>query len=227
MLHCKLCGYAFYGKPCLGKAAKYNRLYYRCLGQDGYKWPNGRICPGHPVRVDVLDEIVWDATKKLILDPNLVIQEYTNRLNNVTNKNNAEILIEKKNKEKKQYEREKERILDLYQSDVLKLSEVEERLKNIRSNISRVEQELFSLQREKESKEKTLQVVRNFEEFTSKLDKNVDDLNFENKKKLVRLTVKEIIVDTTKEEITVKHILFSDRNSCPLREGSRNKNSCL
>ena len=47
LLHCKECGYSIYGKP--ASNSKYRRLYYRCMGQDGYRWPNGRVCSSHPV----------------------------------------------------------------------------------------------------------------------------------------------------------------------------------
>jgi site-specific DNA recombinase len=42
MLRCKECGYALYGNP--ASNSKYNRCYYRCMGQDGYRWPKGRVC---------------------------------------------------------------------------------------------------------------------------------------------------------------------------------------
>jgi Recombinase len=127
IIHCKLCGYAIYGKP--ASNSRYKRLYYRYAGQDGL--------------------MAGFATA---------------------------------NREKKQYEQE--------------------------------------------NNERTLQIVRNFSDFTSKLDKNIDKLDFENKKKLVRLTVREVIIDSIQEEITVNHILSNNRNSYPLSPGSNISNSC-
>jgi len=51
LLHCQECGYALYGKA--ASRSKYNRRYYQCTGQDGHRWPTGRVCGGHPVRVEV------------------------------------------------------------------------------------------------------------------------------------------------------------------------------
>jgi site-specific DNA recombinase len=61
LLRCQRCGYALYGKP--ASNSKYKRCYYRCAGQDGCRWPQGRVCSGHPIRVEALDELVWDQTQ--------------------------------------------------------------------------------------------------------------------------------------------------------------------
>jgi site-specific DNA recombinase len=73
LLRCKECGYALGGKT--ASHTKYKRRYYRCMGQDGYRWPNGRVCPGHPVRVEVLDDLVWEHTRELIEEPAMVLSE--------------------------------------------------------------------------------------------------------------------------------------------------------
>jgi len=70
LIHCDECGYALYGKP--ASTSNYKRLYYRCSGQDGYRWSGGRVCSGHPIRVEVLDDLVWEQTCRLIEQPELV-----------------------------------------------------------------------------------------------------------------------------------------------------------
>ena len=128
LLHCKECGYSIYGKP--ASNSRYKRLYYRCMGQDGYRWPSKeRVCSTHPVRVEVLDDLVWEQTVRLLEEPQTVLNEYANRVNEPENhKQSLEKLILKKTQEIRQAEKEKKRILDLYQSGVLELSEIESRL---------------------------------------------------------------------------------------------------
>ncbi|MBK7963272.1 MAG: recombinase zinc beta ribbon domain-containing protein [Bdellovibrionales bacterium] len=67
-----------YGKP--ASNSKYKRLYYRCMGQDGHRWSTGRVCSSHPVRVEVLDELVWQQVQTLIEQPEIVVKEYTRRM---------------------------------------------------------------------------------------------------------------------------------------------------
>ncbi|MBK7963558.1 MAG: recombinase zinc beta ribbon domain-containing protein [Bdellovibrionales bacterium] len=78
LLRCKECGYSIYGKP--ASNSKYKRLYYRCMGQDGHRWSTGRVCSSHPVRVEVLDELVWQQVQTLIEQPEIVVKEYTRRM---------------------------------------------------------------------------------------------------------------------------------------------------
>jgi len=51
LLRCQIGGYALYGTP--AAHAKYKRCSYRCAGQDGSRWPQGRVYTGHPMRVEV------------------------------------------------------------------------------------------------------------------------------------------------------------------------------
>ena len=50
------------------------------MGQDGHRWTNGRVCSSHPVRVEALDDLVWDQTRRLIEQPELVLKEYAARV---------------------------------------------------------------------------------------------------------------------------------------------------
>ena len=77
-LRCQRCGYALYGKPV---AAPTNpRRDYRCRGQDGHRWAQGRVCAGHPMRVEVGDESGWEHTQEFIQHPEVILQEYRRRV---------------------------------------------------------------------------------------------------------------------------------------------------
>jgi len=41
------------------KATKRQVRYYRCLGSDGYRWPEGRKCQSRPLRQDYLEDLIW------------------------------------------------------------------------------------------------------------------------------------------------------------------------
>ena len=219
LVRCRRCGYSMYGKP--ASNSRYRRCYYRCMGQDGHRWPNGRVCGAHPVRVEVIDELVWDATKRLIISPELVMNEYANRIEKKKNKNNStEQIRNKKTLEFKHAQREKERMIDLYQLGTLDINEIEPRLQNIRAKMQRIQQELDLLRHEEEIETRMLHVVQRFEDFCSTLSANLENLSFLDRKKILRLLVTDIVVDTSNGEISVNHILPLEKKSCPLRSGS-------
>jgi site-specific DNA recombinase len=218
LLRCQECGYALYGKP--ASNSKYKRLYYRCAGQDGYRWTKGRVCSAHPIRVEALDDLVWEQTRRLVEQPELVLREYSARLQKKRRQQTEfKALLAKKKYESKQLELEKERLLDLYQSGRIALAEIEPRLKSLRSKSKRVQDERVLLEKEEKEESRRLQLIEQFAEFTQRMKANLTTLSFEERKQIVRLLVEEVTVSTQNEEITVRHILPLDQK-CPLRKGS-------
>jgi site-specific DNA recombinase len=112
LLTCQRCGYSLYGNP--ASNSRDTRCYYRCMGQDGYRWPNGRVCDAHPVRVEVLDELVWQNGQQLIQHPQLVLQEYRQRVGSKEKQRlSLQHLLSKKQQEIRQHDQPKQRLLDL------------------------------------------------------------------------------------------------------------------
>ncbi len=215
IVRCAICGYSIYGKPTTN--SKYKRCYYRCMGQDGHRWPNGRVCGGHPVRVEVLDDLVWEQTRRLIEDPESVFKEYSQRLDKIADEAvNFENIISSKKKDIRCKESEKQRLLDLYQTGVIDLSDIDIRLKEIRAKIKKLESEYAMITAKQSQEQQKLQLIEQFSEFSKKLKDNLDTMTFEEKKKMVRLLVNEVMVDSKKEEITVRHVMPMTQK-CPLR----------
>jgi site-specific DNA recombinase len=218
LLRCQSCGYALYGKPASSSKAK--RCYYRCIGQDGHRNPQGRVCAGHPIRVEVVDELVWEQTKQLIQHPELVFEEYSRR---VHSKGKGELdltaMMMKKKKEIHTQEIEKKRLIDLYQTGIISLEEITPRLDRIRERMKTIEQEYKLLEEEKHREQKQLQLIEQFSTFQAKFSSRLGELTFEEKKQVVRLLVEEVVVDSVNEKLTVKHVIPLDKRF-PLRSGS-------
>jgi len=215
LLRCKTCGYSIYGKP--ASNSKYKRLYYRCMGQDGHRWPDGRVCKGHPVRTEAIDELVWESVKGLVLDPQALIEEYQNRLGRPS----QEPIIDSKIIDLKRLKAERSRLIDLFEIGLVEKDEIESKLKSNKAKIEQIENEISYLKKEKREREQVLTVISNLEDFSSKIKENLDELDFERKKQIVRLLVEEVEIDTIKEEINVKHIIPLDNRKCQLCSGTR------
>jgi site-specific DNA recombinase len=217
-LRCQRCGYALYGKP--ASNSTYKRCYYRCMGQDGYRWPQGRVCAGHPIRVEVLDELVWEQTRQLIQYPEVVFQEYSRRIHH---KQQGELditaLLIKKQQELHKQELEKKRLLDLYQTGTISLEEISPRIERIREKMKSIEQEYILLEEEKHREQHQLQLIEQFVTFQAKFVTRLDRLTFAEKKQVVRLLVEEVLVDSVHESLMVKHVIPLDKRF-PLRSGS-------
>lgn len=216
LLRCKTCGYAIYGKP--ASNSKYKRLYYRCAGQDGHRWVEGRVCTGHPVRTEALDDLVWQSIKNLLLTPETIIDEYQRRLKSY--KTDYEAVIMQKSNEVNRYKRERIRLIDLFQTGLVEKDEIETKLKNVRAKIEQFGNEINYLNNQEKESKKLLTVIRNLDEFSRKINKNLDSHSFEEKRNIVKFLIEEVEVDTMSEEITVKHIIPLDPKMCQLRSGT-------
>jgi site-specific DNA recombinase len=185
---------------------------------------NGRVCSAHPIRVEALDELVWEQTRQLLEEPELVLKEYARR---TQKKQRAQAqfkeLLTRKKREIKQQELEKERLLDLYQTGRVSLAEIEARLKSIRTKIKKINDECALLEKEEKEESHRLQLIEQFADFTKRMQANLSTLDFEERKQIVRLLVEEVIVNTKTDDITVRHILPLDQKF-PLCNGSSRSN---
>ena len=216
LLRCATCGYSIYGKPTSN--SKYKRLYYRCMGQDGNRWAAGRVCKGHPVRVEAIDELIWNSVKCLLMEPGTIVAEYDRR--SQTSPDSIVALLEQKEAEMKRFSNERLRLIDLFQSGLVEKKEIEAKLKSIATKLEQIAGEKKYLEQQKQEQKKLLTVIKNLDGFSESIRKNLETYSFEEKKKIVRLLVEEVQIDTISEKISVKHIIPLDPKKCQLRSGT-------
>jgi site-specific DNA recombinase len=217
LLRCTLCSYAIYGKA----TSKDNqRIYYRCSGLDSRNATLGgrKICSGHPIRAEVLEDLVWGAIKELLLIPEIIVTEYQRRVES-TQQTDYEYLISQKYQEIRRYNRERERLIDLFQTGLIEKVEIEAKLQNLRSKIEQLNNEILYLDNQDKESKKLLTVIHNLNDFSLKMNQNLDLLSFEEKKKMIRCFVESVEVDSIQETINVKHIIPLDSKKWRLCSG--------
>ena len=82
LLVCKVCGYAYYGKPLSPSARKHRPrgyAYYRCVGTDSYRFGGHRICANTQLRTDLVELAVWHEVCQLLKEPQRLEREYHRR----------------------------------------------------------------------------------------------------------------------------------------------------
>jgi hypothetical protein len=170
------------------------------------------VCAAHPVRVEALDDLVWEHTCKLLEQPELVLHEYTRRTQKKQRQQqDVKELLAKKKREIKQRELAKERLLDLYQTGQVDLKEIEPRLKSLRAKITKLHEEWTLVEKDAKAEHQRLQLIEQFAMFTQRMTTNLATVGFAERKQIIRLLVEEVVVNTTTEELTVRHILPIDQ----------------
>ncbi len=201
LLVCNECGYAYYRTST--QTSKRKIYYYRCLGSDDYRYPNGRVCKNRPVRQDELDEVVWQQIVELLENPQLIRQEIDRRVQEALNSSPAQKRREKLVKEQMRIKAGVDKLLDAYQEDLLTLSELRQRVPALKRRETAITSELQNLEAQQMSRDYLMELSGNIEELISQLRLNAKQLNVLERQRILRILVKEILVG--KDTIKIRH----------------------
>lgn len=198
LLSCKECGYAFILRAS-GKGEK--RIeYYRC---------SGKPCGNKGIRVKELDSTIWSALMTALESPGLIQNEITRRLMELRKEPNNE-RHKQLNNQLLKMENESNRLLDAYQDGCIELKELKIRM-------STLKREMNNLKREA-AKESTglnqvqlLEISEALNFFLKHLKESRDNLSLDEKKKLLRMLVREIEIGVS--DITINHIIPVDQKT--------------
>lgn len=201
MLVCSECGYAFYRSST--RTSKRKIYYYRCLGSDNYRHPNGRVCHNRPIRQDYLDDIVWEQVIRLFEGPELIRSEIQRRIKEIQDSSPTKRRKEAIGREIIRIQKSTDKLLDAYQEDLVQIDELRKRVPGLRKRKEALKSELFSIKAATASQQAFLQLADNIENFLGRLRKTAETMSVTERQKILRLVVKEILVD--RETIKIKH----------------------
>ena len=217
MIVCSECGYSLYRTST--RTSKRKIYYYRCLGSDDYRYVNGRKCNCRPLRQDYLDQIVWQKVLELLQNPGLIQKEIDKRIKE-TKKSNP--LIDQKTvllKQKSKLSTAMDKLLDAYQEGLIPIDQLRKRMPALQKRTTTTERELANLEAHELALDKRLQLL-DVVSFTKNLHQNINHLDIKDKRKIVKLLIKEILVGEDsieiKHSIPVKESENTDQGKCYL-----------
>ena len=120
-------------------------------------------------------------------------------------------MLAKKKRELKQQALAKERLRGLYQTGHVGLTESEPRLKAMRAKGKELPAACALVEKEAQEEHHRLQLIEPFAQVPQRINPPLSTLGFAERRPLVRLLVEEVVVNTSTEEITVRHILPVDQ----------------
>jgi site-specific DNA recombinase len=198
---CSGCGYAYYRTST--RTATRKIYYYRCLGSDDYRYKGGRICQNKPVRADYLDDVVWGHVTGLLADPTLVQAELDRRLAELRATNPATAERARIERDYTRATKAITRLLQAYQEDLLTLEELRSRMPDLRAKQASLQAALDALDAAHIDQEAYLKLAENLEGFLARLRDNTEAATVEDRQKVLRSVVKEVLVGP--ERVTLRH----------------------
>jgi hypothetical protein len=201
LVHCAGCGYALYRTSTHSSARKI--YYYRCLGSDAWRYQGQARCTARPIRQDLLEDIVWREVTRLLEDPTLIEAELIRRLEAAQTAHPAKRHQDRIASELVQLQRRVERLLTAYQEELLDLDELRRRMPALRQRETRLKAELESLRDQLADQSACLRLAHTLNEFLDRLRTQAQNMDVLARQRIVRLIVKEIVVDN--DSIAIRH----------------------
>ncbi|MGC8627080.1 MAG: recombinase family protein [Acidimicrobiales bacterium] len=198
---CQSCGYAYYRTST--RTATRKIYYYRCLGSDGWRYQHGPVCKNKPVRADFLDEVVWSHVTALLAGPSLVQAELDRRLAEVRATNPATAERARLERDLARTTKAVDRLVQAYQEDLLTLGELRARMPDLRAKQTGLRASLDALDAQQVDREAYLKLAENLESFLARLRDGADSATIEERQKVLRSVVKEVLVGP--ERVVIRH----------------------
>ena len=122
---CAICG-----KPLVGHCMNKKYLYYQCSNNRPYE-NNPRKCQAQLIRADKLENIVWDKTKEVLSNPDIILKQLT-QASDAGELPAIEIEIKELEKALHNYDKRRSNLLQAMELDEITEDEVLDRLNNLK-----------------------------------------------------------------------------------------------
>jgi site-specific DNA recombinase len=198
---CSACGYGYYRTSARTTSRKI--YYYRCLGSDDYRYEGGRVCGNKPVRADYLDQVVWDHITALLADPALIRAEISKRLEQARTADPA-------TRQRKQLELALAKaatgitaMIEAYAEQLITIDELRAKMPHLRAREANLRSQIDALDAQAADRDACLTLAGDLESFLTQLRGNAATATVEDRQRVLRLLVKDILIGP--EKITIRH----------------------
>jgi site-specific DNA recombinase len=203
VLVCRECGYSCYRTST--RTSNKRISYYRCIGQDGWRHPDGKRCSSRPVRADEIDPLVWAEVRRLLEDPTLVRGEIDRRLTALKTEHPAARRRETLKRDLTRAEQATARLIEAYQEQLISLEELRARMPALRKRQSTLQAQLDSLDAELHDAATYLQLADTLDAFLDRLIDGLDQLDVAGQQRILRLVVREVLIGGEDDTVTIRH----------------------
>lgn len=146
---------------------------------------------------------MWSQVLRLLEEPALIERELERRLQAARDAAPAKRQQDGLTRELAKIRKGMDRLLMAYQEDLLSLQELRRRMPTLRQREKGVEAELQALTTQLADQSTYLRLAQTLSAFLQRLRTNAETLNVEERQRITRLLVKEVVVGA--DSITIRH----------------------
>lgn len=185
---------------------KYEYFYYACKGYSPLSVGRTTKCHAKLVRADRLDALVWDALEHVLHQPSVIPQlhqtwaEAKQDSLSGLEAQQAQLL-----QRQQRLERQKQRLLDAYQAEIITLHELQTRRQKLAAELHQIAQASQHLAHTRQQSIHWQHVMDNTATFRQLLGENLAQLSFEERQAIAQCLIHHVIV--TGEAVDIHFIL--------------------
>ncbi|HEV2372985.1 MAG TPA: recombinase family protein, partial [Streptosporangiaceae bacterium] len=199
---CSACGYGYYRGHTTTTAG--NKIYYyRCLGSDDYRYEGGRVCGNQPVRADYLDTVVWDHITHLLADPALIRAEISKRLEQARTSDPVTSQRKRLQAALAKATAAVTAMIEAFSEQLITIDELRARMPHLRARETSLRGQIDALDAQAADRDACLKLAGDLEGFLAQLHGNAATATVEDRQRVLRLLVKDILIGP--EKITIRH----------------------
>jgi site-specific DNA recombinase len=198
---CSACGYGYYRTSARTTSRKI--YYYRCLGSDDYRYEGGRVCGNKPVRADYLDTVVWDHITGLLADPALIRAEISKRLEVARTSDPVTSQRTRLQAALAKAAASITAMIEAYSEQLITIDELRARMPHLRARETNLRGQLDAVDAQAADRDAYLKLADDLEGFLTQLQGNAATATVEDRQRVLRLLVKDILIGP--EKITIRH----------------------
>ena len=194
---CALCGYAYYGKAISPSAAKHHPrhyAYYRCIGNDAYRFGGHRLCHNKQVRTDLVDLAVWTEVRTLLEQPERLLQEYQRRLQDPSQETQRTALATVETQLRK-LRQGIGRLIDSYAEGLIEKSEFEPRIARLKERVGALDAQATDLAAHAAQESDLRLIIGHLQDFARTFCDGLDQLDWVAQRGIIRTLVKRVEID--------------------------------
>jgi recombinase-like zinc beta ribbon protein len=198
---CTACGYGYYRTST--RTTNKKIYYYRCLGSDDYRYEGGRVCRNQPVRADYLDTVVWDHITGLLADPALIRAEIDKRLEAART---SDPVTSQRNRLQAALAKASASIsamIEALSEQLITIDELRAKMPALRAREQNLRRQIDALDAQVADRDAYLKLADDIEGFLSRLRGSAGAASTEERQKVLRLLVKDVLIGP--EKITIRH----------------------
>jgi site-specific DNA recombinase len=192
LIRCANCGSTFTG--C--KSGKIS--YYRCTDRRR-RFPFPQECHARHIRAEDLESAIWNAVAKALSHPGILISHISHLADRAT-KSEHTLREEERRllKEEENLLRKKDRLVELYTDGAINKDQFQRKMEAYAQEEMKIKGKIESIRSKLEQLINKPLILKNIEYLCDMAKQKLQNLNLEEKRRLLRYLIEKIILDTNK-----------------------------